>query len=69
LADVHGLRKHWPVYGNGAALARELDVEPAYLRAFKSGCRGISQKVARGLGFELRWVRVKVETGKIKEGK
>ena len=45
-------------YGNGARLARELGVEAAHLRAMKSGSQAISQRVARGLGFELRWVRV-----------
>ena len=45
-------------HGNGAKAARELGVESSHLRAMRSGCRGISQKIAKGLGFELRWVRV-----------
>ena len=46
-------------YGNGERAARELGVESAHLRAMKSGSQAVSLKVAAGLGFELRWVRVK----------
>jgi hypothetical protein len=45
-------------HGNGAVLARELGVDAAHLRAMKSGSQAVSPRVAAGLGFELRWVRV-----------
>ena len=48
-------------YGSGERLARELGVESAHLRAMKSGAESVSKKVAAGLGFELRWIRVKKE--------
>ena len=48
-------------YGNGERTARELGVESAHLRAMKSGSQAVSLKVAAGLGFELRWVRVRKE--------
>jgi len=54
-------------YGNGARLARRLGVEAGRLRAIKSGTEPINQKVAAGLGFELRWVR-RAEAGKVEKG-
>ena len=44
-------------YGNGARLARAWGVEPAHLSDIKSGYRHPNQKIAAGLGWELRWVR------------
>ena len=46
-------------HGSGERLARRLGVESAHLRGMKSGREPVSRKVARGLGFELRWVKVK----------
>lgn len=54
-------------FGNGAALARALDVESSHLRSMRSGSKGVTQKVARGLGFELRWVRAEIAAGKKRE--
>ena len=48
--------------GNGEKTARELDVDSSHLREIKAGKRRMGLKVARGLGWELRWMRVeKVE--------
>ena len=44
--------------GSGERLARELGIESAHLREMKSGRRPPSRKAARGLGWDLRWVRV-----------
>jgi hypothetical protein len=44
-------------YGNGERAARELGVESAHLRSMRSGHQAISLKVAKGLGFQLRWVK------------
>lgn len=46
-------------YGAGVRTARELGIEPTYLNDMKSGIRKPNSKVAAGLGFELRWVRLK----------
>ena len=43
--------------GNGERAARDLGVDSAHLREMKSGRRRVSLKVARGLGYELRWVK------------
>lgn len=51
-------------FGNGAALANALGVETSHLRSMRSGSKGVTQKVARGLGFELRWVKVETAAGK-----
>lgn len=48
-------------YGNGWRTANQLGIEPSHLREIKSGRRNVSRKVAEGLGFELKWVRVKRE--------
>jgi hypothetical protein len=56
---LHELDRRMAGHGNGERAARELGVEPRRLREMKSGGRAISLKVGRGLGFELRWVRVK----------
>ena len=48
-------------YGNGKRVAIELDVNYSHIRQIKAGRRRISRKVAEGLGFELRWVRVSEE--------
>lgn len=45
-------------YGNGEKMARELDTEPRHLREIKCGGRPPSLRVARGLGWELKWVKV-----------
>jgi hypothetical protein len=45
-------------YGSGARLAREFDIDPSHLREIKSGRRPPSRKVAAGLGWELRWVKL-----------
>jgi hypothetical protein len=46
-------------YGNGIRLADELNMEPSRLHAIKSGAERMTQKVATGLGYELRWVKIK----------
>jgi hypothetical protein len=46
-------------YGNGKRLARELGMVPNYLRSVKSGTQMVSVRLARLLGYELRWVRVR----------
>ena len=55
-------------YGNGARLAEELGVYAAHLRAMRSGNQAVTEKVARGLGFELRWVR-KGQVGQVGQGR
>ena len=47
--------------GNGEKTARELDVDACHLRQIKSGARKMGQRIARGLGWELRWVRIEQE--------
>jgi len=54
--------------GNGMRVAAELGVEPRRLREVKSGNRRVNQKVAEGLGFELRWVRRRREVAESEEG-
>ena len=55
------LDRHMAGRGNGERTARELGVDSAHLRSMRSGNQAISLKVAAGLGFELRWVRVRKE--------
>ena len=50
------LDRRTAAWGAGAQLARELGMLSTHLREMKSGRRPPSQKVAAGLGFELRWV-------------
>jgi hypothetical protein len=45
-------------HGNGKQAAAHLDVDPDYLRSIRSGARRVPLKVARGLGYELRWVKM-----------
>ena len=54
LHDLDRCTRNW---GTGARLAKELGIESAHLREMKSGRRPPNQKVAAGLGWELRWVR------------
>jgi hypothetical protein len=54
LAD---LNRRTQGYGSGTRLARKLGVDARHLHTIKSGSQPVSQKVATGLGFELRWVR------------
>jgi hypothetical protein len=56
---LHELDRRMAGHGNGERAARELGVDSAHLRSMRSGSQAISLKVGRGLGFELRWVRVK----------
>jgi hypothetical protein len=44
--------------GNGKRLAMALEMDPAHLRSIRSGERSVGWKVATGLGYELRWVKV-----------
>ena len=48
-------------HGAGERLAKELGVESSHLREMKSGRRPPSRKAARGLGWELRWVKANQE--------
>jgi|ERR1035437_4786093 hypothetical protein len=50
-------------WGNGEKLARVLEMDARHLRSIRSGSEKVTQKVAAGLGFELRWVKVKVGKG------
>jgi hypothetical protein len=45
-------------HGNGERTARELSAEPRHLRSIRSGTEPMTRKVARALGWELRWVRM-----------
>jgi hypothetical protein len=56
LQELDRLTHGW---GNGARLAALLKVQPAHLRGTKSGTESVSMKVAVGLGYELRWVKVR----------
>lgn len=51
------LDRRTKVRGQGQRLAEELGIDSAHLRSMKSGRRVPSWKVAKGLGFELRWVK------------
>jgi hypothetical protein len=56
LGELDRLTYGW---GNGARLAALLKVQPAHLRAMKSGAEPVSMKVAAGLGYQLHWVKVR----------
>ncbi len=56
---LQALDRRMAGHGNGERTARDLGVESSHLRSMRSGSQAISLKVGRGLGFELRWVRVK----------
>jgi len=46
-------------YGNGKRTALDLGVDYAHLRSMRAGAEPVTAKVAKALGFELRWVRRK----------
>jgi len=48
-------------FGNGEKTARDLGVDSAHLRSMRSGYQVLSVKVAQALGYELRWVKTKIE--------
>ena len=48
--------------GTAGRVARRFHVSDAYLSDIRSGKRRISERIAKELGFELRWVKVGTKT-------
>jgi len=44
-------------YGNGLKVARELGIDPGFLRSIKCGGQPVPKRIAEQLGFELRWIK------------
>ena len=51
-------------YGNGIKTATDLDTDYSHLRSMRAGNERITMKVARALGFELRWVKTATPAGR-----
>lgn len=44
--------------GNGVKAATDLGTSYSHLRSMRAGSERVTMKVAKGLGFELRWVKI-----------